>query len=222
VSVTVVIPAKNEARTVAELIARARPYADEIIVMDGHSTDDTRRVAAERGARVELDGGSGKGEAIRRGIDLAAGEIIVLIDSDGSHDPDDIPRLVEPVRAGRADLVVGCRLMGGSDELHGTPDTYVRFVGSMMITLAINYRWNVRLGDVENGFRAIRRTVARAIGLRANVSTIEQEMVMKCLKGGYRVTNVAAHEYARRFGRSHIRLWRMWPAFVWSLLWNLR
>jgi dolichol-phosphate mannosyltransferase len=154
-------------------------------------------------------------------IDAATTDILVFIDADGSHEPRDIPRLVAPILAGHADLVIGSRGKGGSDELHGTLEQFIRYVGSQLIMLAINYRWNVRLTDSQNGFRAIRRDVARRLGLTANLTTIEQEMLMKALKRGFRVTEIASHEYERQWGISKVVVWRLWFAYIWSFLRNL-
>ena len=219
--VTVVIPTKNEEGLIAEMIDAVRPHATEILVVDGHSTDRTRDIAAEKGVRVVLDAGRGKGEALRRSFVEARHDILVFIDADGSHDPQDIPRLVEPIRRGNAELVVGSRTRGGSDELHGTGEQLLRYVGSQIIMLAINYRWQVRLTDSQNGFRAVRRDVARALNLKSNLTTIEQEMLMRALKCGCRVVEVPSHEFERRWGVSKVSVWRLWWAYVWSLMRNI-
>lgn len=206
---------------IAEIIDSVRPHADEVLVVDGHSTDRTAEIAREKGARVVLDHGKGKGEALRLSIQEATSDIVVFIDADGSHDARDIPAMVAPIRAGRADLVIGSRGRGGSDELHGTVEQFIRYVGSQIIMLAINYRWNVRLTDSQNGFRAIRRDVAARLGLTSNLTTIEQEMLMKALKKGYRVDEIASHEYERKWGESKVVVWKLWFAYVWSFLRNL-
>ena len=219
--VTVVIPAKDEEGLIGEIVDAVKPYADEVLVVDGHSLDRTRAIAAEHGARVIEDRGHGKGEALRMAIAAATTGILVFIDADGSHEAADIPRLVEPIRAGVADLVIASRGKGGSDELHGTLEQLIRYVGSQLIMLAINYRWNVRLTDSQNGFRAIRRDVGARLGLTSNLTTIEQEMLMKALKQGFRVSEVASHEYERRWGTSKVVVWKLWFPYVWSFLRNL-
>ncbi len=219
--VTVVIPAKDEEGLIGEIVDSVKPYADEVLVVDGHSRDRTQAIAIEHGARVIQDNGRGKGEALRLSIDAATGDILVFIDADGSHDPQDIPKLVAPIRAGVADLVIGSRGKGGSDELHGTLEQFIRYTGSQIIMLTINYRWRVRLTDSQNGFRAIRRDVAARLGMTSNLTTIEQEMLMKALKQGFRVTEVASHEYERRWGTSKVVVWKLWFAYVWSFLRNL-
>jgi dolichol-phosphate mannosyltransferase len=209
-----VILARNEERTVAEAVAGARARSARVVVMDGHSTDGTAHAARDAGAEVHTDPGTGKGGAIRASLGLVAEPIVVFMDADGSHDPDDIPRLAEPVIDDRAELCVGSRFTGGSEELSMTFGQLIRTIGNISMNVAINTRWKVELTDTLNGFRAGRREVLAALGLTANIHTIEQEMVMKMLLGGYRVVNVPTHEYPRRYGDSHIRIWRQWPRFV--------
>jgi len=220
-TITVVVPTRDEEGLVGEIVDSVRPYADEVLVIDGHSSDRTREIAAQHNARVILDRGKGKGDALRLAFDEAKGDIVVFIDADGSHDPKDIPAMVAPIIAGNADMVVGSRGKGGSDELHGTFEQLIRYVGSQLIMLAINYRWNVRLTDSQNGFRAIRRQVGKSLGLTSNLTTIEQEMTMKALKQGYRVGEIASHEYERRWGKSKVVVWKLWFAYIWSFFRNI-
>lgn len=212
--VATVILARNEGRTVGEAVAGAARHCARVVVMDGHSTDDTVERSRRAGAEVFEDPGAGKGAAIRASLGLVTEPVVVFMDADGSHDPDDIPRLAEPVLADATDLCVGSRFTGGSEELSMTFGQLVRTIGNIAMNVAINERWNVQLTDTLNGFRAARRRALVAVGLRADIHTIEQEMVMKMLLAGYRVMNVPTHEYPRRYGDSHIRIWRQWPRFV--------
>jgi glycosyltransferase involved in cell wall biosynthesis len=219
--VSIVIPAKDEEGIIGDVVDAVKAYGDEILVVDGHSGDRTATIAAEHGARVIKDGRLGKGEALRLAVTTTLMDIVVFIDADGSHEPADIPALVGPIKEGRADLVIASRGKGGSDELHGTLEQFVRYVGSQLIMLAINYRWNVRLTDSQNGFRAIDRRVALSLGLKSNLSTIEQEMLMRALKLGYRVAEIPSHEYERRWGSSKISVWKLWAAYLWSFVTNI-
>ena len=219
-TVTVVIPTRNEEGLIGEVVDAVRQYGD-VLVVDGHSTDATRDVAQAHGARVVLDAGRGKGQAIRQSLTETTSDIVVFIDADGSHETKDIPALVAPIAAGKADLVIASRGKGGSDELHGTVGQFIRYTGSQLIMLAINYRWNVRLSDSQNGFRAIRREVALALDMRSDLTTIEQEMLMLALKRGYRVTEVASHEYERRWGVSKVSVSKLWWAYLWSFWRNI-
>jgi glycosyltransferase involved in cell wall biosynthesis len=219
-TVTVVIPTRNEEGLIGEIVDSVRPYG-EVLVVDGHSTDRTREIAQQHGARVALDGGRGKGQAIRQALRETTTDIVVFIDADGSHDPNDIPKLVAPIAEDRADLVIASRGKGGSDELHGTFGQFIRYVGSQLIMLAINYRWGVRLSDSQNGFRAIRREVGLKLNLTSNLTTIEQEMLMRALKLGYRVDEVGSHEYERKWGTSKVVVWKLWWAYLWSFWRNI-
>jgi len=214
--ISVIIPAKDEGKFIGELISGCLKYSNDIVVVDGHSRDDTRKIASGMGVRVYLDNKKGKGDGIRLGISKAKNEVIVFIDADGSHDPDDIPRLAGPILEGRADHVTGSRMRGGSDELHGDIGKFTRMVGSDIVTLGINYRFGVDLTDSQNGFRAIKRKVALDLDLKEDITTIEQEMIIKTLKKGYRMAEVPAHEYARKYGVSHIAAGKVWFRYVYS------
>jgi len=216
--ISVIIAAQNEAENIGDVILACRRYADEIVVVDGHSTDDTMGVASRLGCVVLSDHNRGKGDAIRVGIEAAHGDILVFMDADGSHDANDIPRLIDPILKDEADHVAGSRLLGGSSELHGGFDEFFRLAGSSFITAFINWRFGVRLSESQNGFRAIRADVARKLDLRENIASIEQEMIIKTLRRGYRMGEVPAHEYRRRFGSSHIKLWKVSFRFVYTLI----
>ena len=220
-SVSVMIPAKNEAETVGRVIESVRKYADEVLVVDGHSEDATASIATELGARLIEDHGRGKGDAVRLAIREAKGDILVFVDADLSHEPTDIPKLVAPIREGKAELVVGSRPRGGSDEMTGDLDRFIRWFGQQIIQLGINYRFGVRLTDAQNGFRSISKRVATDLDLKENLTTIEQEMVMKVLRMGYRVTEIPSHEFERGAGRSKISIRRTWYRYVYQWLRDL-
>ncbi len=218
---TVVILARDEEHTIAEVVSGAMRHVQRVVVMDGHSRDGTVAAAEAAGATVFVDPGRGKGSAIRAALERLQDDIIVFMDADGSHDPDDIPRLVRPLLENRAELCVGSRFAGGSDELSATLGQLVRTIGNVSMNIAINKRFRVALTDTLNGFRAVDRRTALSLGLREDIHTIEQEMVMKMLLRGGRVVNIPTHEYARRHGASHIRIWRQWPRFCACVLRHL-
>ncbi len=219
--ISVVIPARNEAPTICEIISEAKKVAWEVLVIDGNSSDDTASLAVQAGARLIRDEGKGKGRAVRLGIQEAQGDVIVFIDADGSHDPRDISRLVQPIFDDTADMVIASRSTGGSDELHGTVNKFLRLIGSEIITLIINIRFRQTLTDTQNGFRALRAPAAKSIRLTENITTIEQEMVIKFLKKNYRIVEVSSHEYERKYGKSVIVLRRVWFRYVYSVIKNI-
>jgi dolichol-phosphate mannosyltransferase len=216
-ALTVVIPAKNEAPSILEIVNKAQRYTSAVIVVDGHSTDGTAEIARRGGALVVADNRRGKGDAIRCAMPLLTDGITVFIDADGSHDPDDIPRLIEPILRGEADHVSGSRLKGGSSELHGGFDECFRLMGSSFITACLNWKFQVCLSESQNGFRAIRTDVLKKLDLRENITTIEQEMIFKTLSEGYRMAEVPTHEHRRKAGESKIVLTKVWLRYVWTL-----
>ncbi|MCU0611010.1 MAG: glycosyltransferase family 2 protein [Candidatus Eisenbacteria bacterium] len=215
--VTLVIPAKNEKATLVDMLPRALPLVDEVIVVDAHSSDGTADAARALGAKVIFDNGRGKGEAVRMGIQAAAHPCIVLMDADGSHDPADIPRLVSALDQG-LDLVIGSRIRGGSDEWSGSFGRFIRMMGSHLVLIAINYRWGIRITDCQNGFRAIRADIARSLDLAENGFAIEQEMVMRALIKRCTVGEIGCHEYERKAGSSKLNLFRVWPDILRTLV----
>ena len=187
-------------------------------MVDGYSIDNSRQIAEQEQVKIVLADGLGKGSAIRHGIKEATGDILVFIDADYSHNPHDIPKLVLPILRNEVDHVMGSRTRGGSDELHGDFNKFCRMIGSDIITLGINYRFNVKFTDSQNGLRALKREVALNLELKENITTIEQEMTIKTLRKGYRLKEIPSHEYARRYGESRILLSRVSWRYIYSWL----
>jgi dolichol-phosphate mannosyltransferase len=214
--ISVIVPVRDEAENLAAFLPLVRPYADELIVVDGHSKDDSAAIARPLADALVFDNGRGKGDGLRCGVAVASHDIVVFIDADFSHDPDDIPKLVAPIRAGDATHVHGSRMLGGSDELFHDIPNYIRLFGSVTITLGINLRFGVRITDSQNGFRALRKSLFEALETRELGTTIEQELVIKTLAAGHTLVEVPTHEFSRRGGHSKISVRRDWPRYVYS------
>lgn len=217
-AISIVIPAKNEEKTIADIVKSALNYSNDVLVVDGNSSDKTAENAKSVGARVINIYPKGKGHALCSSIEYIKNPITVFMDADGSHIPEDIPKLIEPILEGRADHVSGSRLLGGSDELHGTFDETLRLMGSSFITACINWKFKVRLSESQNGFRAIKTDLLKKLKLKEKITTIEQEMIIKTLKLGYRMSEVPTHERRRFFGESNIRLGRVSFRYVYSFV----
>jgi dolichol-phosphate mannosyltransferase len=218
--ITAVVPARNEEITVGLVVRECLKYAAQVIVVEGGSTDRTAEIAAAAGAVVIRDQGLGKGAALRLAVTHVTTPICVFVDADGSHDPVDIPMLAAPIKAGLAEHVTGSRLLGGSDELHGGGDEFLRLAGSAFITCLINWRFGSQLSDSQNGFRAINTEVFRRLNLRSRHTTIEMEMITATLAAGLRITEVPTHERRRAAGYSKISLSNplTWLAYGWHLV----
>jgi len=200
--VTVVIPAKDEARNVAWVLRRLPPGIDEVILVDGASKDDT--VAVARAVRPDIvvaaERAPGKGAAMRTGMDLAQGDIIITIDADGSMDPAELDRYIRC--AHDVDLVKGSRFAddGGTEDMSA-----IRRLGNAVLLWLVNVLYGARLTDLCYGYCAVRRSALPALALRCDGFEIETEMTVRALRAGLRVGEVPSFELPRRYGTSHLR-----------------
>ncbi|MFA5070492.1 MAG: glycosyltransferase family 2 protein [Patescibacteria group bacterium] len=216
--VSIIVPTKNEEKNIKEILDKAKKFGEEILVVDGHSTDKTPDIVQATGVKLIEDQGLGKGEALRRAIKETSADIMVFIDADGSHNSEDIPKLIEPIKDNQADLVIASRRTGGSDELYGDLNKFFRELGSNIITLLINHHFKTAVTDSQNGFRAIKASLAKELDLKENITTIEQEMLIKVLRKGGRVTEIPSHENKRKYGCSVIKLSKVWWRYIYSCL----
>jgi glycosyltransferase involved in cell wall biosynthesis len=185
--ISVVIPAYNEQDTIGKTISDTiltmdslrMPY--EIIVVNDGSTDNTEQIASGYKATVLSNGKNrGKGHALRKGFRHAQGDIVVTIDSDGVHEPKEIPDLIQPLFNG-VDVVAGSRYLGG--RMRTT--TRLHRIGNTMFNLAIMTLTGKRVTDSQSGFRAFKKEVLEKINLQSLGYDIEVEMTIKSLKNGF-------------------------------------
>ncbi len=205
-SVSVVIPTKNEARNIAWVLERMDPMVDEIVIVDGISVDSTVSVARMvRPDAVVVDHPvPGKGEAVRAGIHEATGDIVVMMDADGSMDPAEIRRFVEAVAAG-ADVVKGSRFLPGG----GTADmTLIRRLGNHALVAFSNVLLGARHTELCYGFMAFRRSRIDDLELRSTGFEIETEIVVRAHRAGLLITEVPSFEFPRRHGHSNLNTFR--------------
>ena len=204
-AISVVIPAKNEAATIGPLVQRLRqalPGADVLVVDDG-STDRTGELATAEGARVvRRPASGGNGAAIKAGARAARGDVLVFMDADGQHSPDEIPALLAPLEAGY-DMAVGARTAG----MHAS--VFRLFANWVYNTLA-SWITGVRITDLTSGFRAVRAGPFRQfLSLLPNGFSYPTTITMALLRAGYSVAFVPVKVAQRTDGStSHIRVLR--------------
>lgn len=203
--ITILIVAKNEAPGIVSVIRSVKKYAQEIIVVDGGSRDNTYGLAKKEGVIALHDHGRGRGDAVRMGLSHATGDIVVLFDADGSHNPNDIPRLVAPISQNHADLVIASRRTGGTLDTNPGVNGVLRSLGADFMTYLVNLRFGTQFTDILYSFRAIGRSAAGRLGLQANDFSIEQEMLVCAIKMHLRIKEIPSREFSRRWGMSKLK-----------------
>jgi glycosyltransferase involved in cell wall biosynthesis len=201
---SVIIPCYNEVATIEAIVEAVRraPWPDiEIIVVDDASTDGTRDKLrgdlAARIDRVELhEVNQGKGAALRSGIRLATGDVVIIQDADLEYDPTQYPRLLAPIVEGRADVVFGSRFMGA--EPHRVLYFWHR-MGNGLLTLFSNMCTNLNLTDMETCYKVFRREIIQAIPIEENRFGFEPEITAKVSRMGCRIYEVGISYYGRTY-----------------------
>jgi len=212
---TVVIPVFNEANTIAVTIETVlkQGHIHEIVVVDDCSTDGTWEVldslsrgASETSIRVLRHAtNQGKGAALRSGFALATGELVLVQDADTEYDPEDYPRLLEPLLANKADVVFGSRFAGGSSHrvLY-----FWHSLGNKLLTLLSNVTTDLNLSDMECGYKVFRREIIQSIKIRENRFGFEPEIVAKVARTGARIFEVGVSYNGRTYAEGKKINWK--------------
>lgn len=207
--VSVIIPACNEAQSIGVLVEKIRnlhPNYEVIVVNDG-STDETAEVARDSGAIVYSHPYNvGNGAAVKSGIRIASGEILVLMDGDGQHDPEDITRMLALLP--EYDMVVGARPAGQQSS-------FFRGIGNRILNRLASYVAKFPIQDLTSGFRAVKADVARKfLYLLPNTYSYPTSLTLGVLREGWCVKYLPITAHARKKGKSQIRLFRDGAKFI--------
>ena len=201
--VSVVVPTLNEAENLPHVLPSIPDWVHEVIVVDGRSSDNTVAVARalRPGVRVVIERRKGKGIALRSGFAAATGDVIVMLDADGSMDPQEIPVFVGALLSG-ADFVKGSRFLQGG----GTADmTSLRRLGNLFFTLLVRGLFRGRYSDLCYGYSAFWSWVVPQLHLSGSGFEIETQMNIRALQIDLRVMEVPSFEAERVFGASNLR-----------------
>ncbi|ASJ00657.1 glycosyltransferase family 2 protein [Thermococcus gorgonarius] len=187
--ISVVIPAYNEERRLPKVLEKIPNFVDEVIVVDDGSLDGTYKVArafAEKDERIKtirLEKNCGKGCAMREGVKNSTGDVVVFMDADGQHKPEDIIKLVEPIVDGDADMVIGARKIEKAGKR-----PLLRRLSNVITTRMIRLKLRTYVYDTQSGFRAYRREFLPEI--ESDRYEVETEMLLKAAKMGARIMEV--------------------------------
>jgi len=210
---SVIVPIYNERNTVVEVLRRMRAVdlpdgiEREIIVVDDGSTDGTREVLrqlADSTVRIVMhDVNRGKGAALRTGFTHATGEYVLVQDADLEYDPEDWPKLLNPVLRGRARVVYGSRFTGERRNM-----LLLHWIGNRFLSMTTNVLFNTTLSDMETCYKLIDRELVEEMNLQANRFDIEAEISAKILKRGVRIYEVPISYSGREFDEGKKITWR--------------
>lgn len=215
-TVSIVIPTINEYSNIKEVFPKIPQFIDEIIVVDGCSTDGTveeiKRYRSD--AKIFIEKKLGKGAALRRGFKEASGDLIIMMDADGSNDIKELPLLIDPVLNGY-DATKASRLLpgGGSDDF-----TAFRRFGNRMFVVMVNTLYGANCTDLCYGYRAFKKDALNKIKLKSDGFEVETEQSILMLKEGLKVKEVPSFEAKRKFGNSRLHSirdgWRIFRVII--------
>ncbi len=206
--ISVVIPVFNEEVTVGNVVTRTRKTLEkigvsyEILVVDDGSVDKSANIAQELKAHVLRETHKGKGFALRSGFNRARGELVVTLDADGSHQPEEIPLVLQYLRENKADFVIGSRFF--DSEANKTKIPKINRAGNKMFNDLIGYLTGVQISDSQSGFRAIRSSLIKRMRLNSHGYEVESEMLVKALRMGARVAETPISFVQRTVGSSKL------------------
>ncbi|MFX0132469.1 MAG: glycosyltransferase family 2 protein [Candidatus Hodarchaeota archaeon] len=198
----VIIPTLNEEKSIGSVIERTLMYTDKVLVIDGWSDDGTIEIAKKMGARIMFQNGRGKGAALKEALKYVDGDIIMIMDGDGSMKPEEIPLFLNGIYSG-ADIVKGSRFLGegGSEDI-----SLVRRFGNTLFTILVNVIWRSNFTDLCYGFMAFKKDAIKKLTpiILSKGFTIETEMIIKAKKLGLKIIEVPSFELRRIYGHSKL------------------
>lgn len=201
---SVIIPCFNEIKTIYQIVEKIKAeknYTKEIIIIDDFSTDGTRELLKNEKSNIAdkiifNEKNFGKGYSVRKGINAASGDIILIQDADLEYDPSDYIKLVEPIKNNYADVVYGSRFIG-SDERRVL--FFWHSVGNYILTFFSNMLSNLNLTDMENCYKVFNADIVKNINLKENRFGFEPEITAKLAKLKIRIYEVGVKYYGRTY-----------------------
>jgi len=222
VSLSVIIPTYNEVRTIETLLRTLDEIAIslEILVIDDGSTDGTRPLLKTLHGNGLIDylflhdANCGKGAAVRHGIEVATGDLIVIQDADLEYDPKEFPILMEPILSGKADAVYGSRFLGGSRRVL----LFWHMVGNRFLTLLSNMLTDLNLSDMETCYKLVKADLLKSLPLSSNRFGFEPEITARLSQAGARIYEVPISYHGRSYQEGKKITWKDGLAAIFHIL----
>ncbi len=203
-SITALIPAYNEGESIGNVVRKVGNQVDRVVVINDFSSDETPLIAQYLGATVlNHSRNLGVGAAMQTGINYSKAtrpDIVVTLDGDGQHKPEDIPRIIQPILSGDADLVLGSRFLRGSPDM-----PFIKLLGNKFFVYLIRFLTGTKLTDTQTGFRALNLRALANLDLKANYTYVQEMIIDLCVKG-FRIVEVPITVLPRKHGSSKVAL----------------
>lgn len=201
---SIIIPCYNEQKTISVILDKVRnlkDYDKEIIVVDDCSTDGTKEILKKLENSIEIkilynDKNRGKGYCIKKGIDSSTGSVLIIQDADLEYDPNDIPKLINPIKDGNADVVYGSRFVGSEEK---RVLFYWHSLGNKFLTTLSNMFTNLNLTDMECCYKAFKSKIIKDINLKENRFGFEPEITAKISKKDIQIYEVGIKYFGRKY-----------------------
>ena len=220
---TILIPCYNEVNTIRQIIDKIieiNNYEKEIIVIDDFSTDGSRQILSEI-EKISIsklilnERNYGKGYCIKKGIEEATGDIVIIQDADLEYDPSDYKKLIEPIHKNQADVVYGSRFIGSEEKrvLY-----YWHTVGNKFLTTLSNMFTNINLTDMECCYKAFKTEIIKKIDLKENRFGFEPEVTAKLAKKNIRIYEVGIKYFGRKYSDGKKITWKDGFAAIYCII----
>lgn len=205
-NLSIIVAAKEEGKNLESILPKLKNYSNDIIVVDGHSKDNTKTICLQQGVNFALDNGLGKGDAQRVGAENVKNEYIIFFDADGSHDENDINYIYELITSQKYDLVICSRKKGGSYDL--TANTtfigFIRSTGCDFLTLIFNKFFKTSFSDILYSYKSLRKDKFINLYTKENGFGIEIDILIKSVKKKYSIIEIPSREKSRVHGKSKL------------------
>lgn len=199
-NVTIVVPTLNEERGIGGVVRDFKKLGYDVLVVDGGSKDRTREIAQQNGAKVIIQTGKGKGKAISDAFKILDSDVVVLVDGDGSYPAEEVQKLLEPIKNGIADHVIGNRFHNYEKGAF----TRLNLLGNKILNFFFRFAYGFTLNDILTGYRALKKEVYKNIEIKKSGFEVEVELTVETLARGFKIAEVPI-TYRRREGKTKLK-----------------